>query len=71
MAKKTVAEAEPNEPEAPEEAAPEEEAEASGDSVTVTWGTGSRVYSKETHGKDFRKLAKQFAEKESIQGKVA
>lgn len=31
--------------------------------VTVTWNGGSRVYSKEIHGADFEKLAKQFADK--------
>jgi hypothetical protein len=38
--------------------------------VTVTWGTGSRVYSKELHGENFLALAKQFAEKPSIQGTI-
>lgn len=32
-------------------------------SVIVTWGQGTREYSKAIHGPDFMKLAKQFAEK--------
>jgi len=32
-------------------------------SVTVSWRGNTRVYSKEVHGKDFKALAKEFAEK--------
>lgn len=31
--------------------------------VTVTWNGNSRVYSKELHGADFKKLAEEFAGK--------
>lgn len=41
----------------------EEEPEVDGDSVTVAWNGGERTYSLVEHGKDFKKLAKQFAEK--------
>jgi len=33
------------------------------DSATVYWRGGERTYDKETHGKDFKKLADQFAKK--------
>lgn len=33
------------------------------DAVTVTWKGGSRVYSKEVHGKDYKELAEEFAAK--------
>lgn len=33
------------------------------DSVTVSWGGVTRVYSKEEHGDDYKKLAEEFAEK--------
>lgn len=46
------------------EATPAEDAEeVSGDSVVVAWNGGERTYSKEAHGKNFRKLAAEFAEK--------
>lgn len=38
-------------------------------SVTVTYPGGSRVYSKEVHGTDYKALAAEFAEKKK--GKVA
>ena len=38
-------------------------------SVSVTWSGGKRVYSLDLHGKDFKALAKEFAEKKG--GKVA
>lgn len=41
---------------------PKEEKEEKS-SVTVTWRGQSRVYSREVHGADFKKLAKEFAEK--------
>ena len=31
--------------------------------LTVTWNGNSRVYSKELHGADFKKLAEEFAVK--------
>lgn len=34
-------------------------------SVTVTWRGGERVYSKELHGADYKKLAAEFAEKKN------
>jgi hypothetical protein len=37
--------------------------------VTVSWRGMTRVYSEEVHGKDFEKLAKEFAEK--FMGEVA
>lgn len=40
-----------------------EEDESDTDAVTVTWREGSRVYSKEVHGKEFMSLAKQFVSK--------
>lgn len=43
---------------------PESEPVASGKgSVIVTWRGGTRVYSKEAHGADFKALAAEFAEK--------
>lgn len=42
--------------------APAEE-KSSKTEVTVTWRGNSRVFSKEIHGDDFKKVAKQFAEK--------
>ena len=49
---------------------PAEEVETDGKTaVTVTWRGGSRVYSRDLHGKDFKALAKEFAEKK--QGTVA
>lgn len=33
------------------------------DSATVTWRGQSRVYSRDLHGKEFKALAKEFAEK--------
>jgi len=33
--------------------------------VTVTWRGGTRVYSRDVHGKDFKALAKEFAEKKN------
>jgi hypothetical protein len=39
--------------------------EGNKDSVTVTWGNGSRTYSKEIHGDDFEDLAKQMADQHS------
>lgn len=53
----------------------EEVEESTGASVTVTWlgsaqrPAGSRVYSKELHGKDYKDIAKGFAAKSG--GKVA
>lgn len=52
-----------------EVAAPEEADEDNGDSVTVTWKGGSRVYSREVHGKEFKAYAKEFAAKKN--GEVA
>lgn len=46
-----------------------EEVENGKDSVIVSWKGQSRVYSREIHGKDFKALAKEFAEKKG--GKVA
>lgn len=40
-----------------------EEPKAVGDSATVTWRGGSRVYSRKVHGPKFRDLAKEFATK--------
>jgi len=40
----------------------EEETPSKG-SVTVSWRGNTRVYSKEVHGKDFKALAKEFADK--------
>lgn len=31
--------------------------------VTVTWRLGSREYSKDIHGEDYKKLAKEFSDK--------
>lgn len=53
--------AESTEEEEAEDEDDEEEAPVS-KSVTVTWNGGSREYSKEIHGADFEKLAKQFAD---------
>ena len=39
--------------------------EGNKDSVTVTWGNGSRTYSREIHGDDFEDLAKQMADQHS------
>lgn len=39
----------------------EEKLEISGDVVTVSWSNHTREFSKEVHGEDFIKLAKQFA----------
>lgn len=39
------------------------------DTVVVTWNGGSRAYNKQLHGSDFKKLAKQFAEK--VQGTLS
>lgn len=36
---------------------------ANRDSVTVTYRGGVRTYTREVHGDDFAKLAKEFAEK--------
>ena len=59
MAKRTTRASEPEEQ--PEQV---NEIEASGkDSATVVHPRGERVYSKELHGNDFRKLAQQFADK--------
>ena len=33
--------------------------------VTVTWRGGKRIYSADVHGKDFKALAKEFAEKKN------
>lgn len=46
-----------------------EETEDDGKSVTVTYPGGSRVYSAADHGKGYKKLAAQFAEKKN--GSVA
>ncbi len=51
-----------------EEVTPEVEEVASGDSVTVFWREGSRVYSKADHGKEYKLLANEFAAKK--EGKV-
>jgi len=53
-----------------EEEEEEEKSTKKGKEAVVTWGRGARVYSEEKHGKDFEKLAKQFAGKQSIQGEV-
>lgn len=45
------------------------EAEPTGAHVTVTYNGGTRVYSKEVHGKDYKALAKEFADK--FNGRVA
>jgi hypothetical protein len=46
--------------------APAEEVQTDGKSaVTVTWRGGTRVYSRDVHGKDFKALAKEFAEKKN------
>jgi hypothetical protein len=39
------------------------------DSVVVTWGQGTREYTRETHGADFMALATSFASK--VGGTVA
>ena len=45
---------------------PAEEVQTDGKSaVTVTWRGGTRVYSRDLHGKDFKALAKEFAEKKN------
>jgi hypothetical protein len=55
---------------APEEAAPAKpEKEDSKTSVTVVFPGGERTYSKDEHGADFKKLAKEFADKKG--GKLA
>lgn len=33
------------------------------DAVTVAWRLGTRTYTKAEHGADFKKLAKEFADK--------
>jgi hypothetical protein len=69
MASRKKKEEVPADPEAVTDTKPEEvEEEPHGASVTVTWNGGSRMYSKEVHGKDFKALAKEFAEKHG--GKV-
>jgi hypothetical protein len=50
-----------------------DEPEEEGDEVTVTYqnptvGQTERVFSRDVHGKDFRKVAAQFAEK--FEGKI-
>lgn len=61
---------EKEEEEAEEETEEDEEEEADGDSVTVLARNGQaiRTYTKTLHGKDFRKLAKEFTEK--IRGSI-
>lgn len=44
--------------------------EVKGNQVQVVWSRGSRIYSEAEHGKDFREIAKGFAAKSSINGKV-
>lgn len=46
-----------------EETETQVEEKSSKTEVTVTWRGNSRVFSKEIHGDDFKKVAKQFAEK--------
>lgn len=45
----------------PQEVDVKEDSKAS--EVTVRWIGGERTYTKELHGKDFKALAKQFADK--------
>ena len=40
------------------------------DKVTVEFKGTSRVYSRELHGDDFMKIAKGFASKDKVQGKL-
>lgn len=40
------------------------------DEVTVEFKGTSRVYSRELHGDDFMKIAKGFASKDKVQGKL-
>ena len=49
----------------------DESPKGSKDVAVVSWKGRTREYSKELHGKDFRKLAKQFADQPEIQGKVS
>jgi len=58
MAKKKNDDVEVDAPEAIEE--PKADSKTS---ATVTWRGGTRTYSAELHGKDFKALAKEFAEK--------
>ena len=51
-----------------EEPTEEEEAEETADVAVVHYRGTTREYSKEIHGRSFRKLAKQFAEK--VDGEV-
>lgn len=46
------------------------EEEEGGDVALVEWNGGSREYTREIHGDDFVKLAKQFAGKDKIKGVV-
>lgn len=65
----TPSEPEAGAPEAGVAASEAVEPEPTGAHVTVTYPGGSRVYSKEVHGADYKSLAKEFAEKHG--GKVA
>lgn len=41
----------------------QEESVSSSGVVTVTWRLGTREYSKDIHGVDYKKLAKEFSDK--------
>lgn len=63
MAKRTEKEVVDETVEVVEEETVEETASGDKDSATVTWRGQSRVYSRDLHGKEFKALAKEFAEK--------